>query len=374
MRLLIAVIVLATVLCTGMTTGAGAQAQTSALFEASLNLNANLPTVSLTVNGAGPFTFGLDSGAAGPARISKALATTLHLPIVGKVESRGIGARTIVEPLVKFSAKLNGLALSATQAAVFDDSILKYGVDGIVGLSAFKGYLVTLDYPNDKLLISRGRIDPGSAHSVPFKSPEGIPEIEVSFADRTMRLNIDSGSQGSIGMDVSHESDFTYKTPLKKIGQACGTGGCRDLFGAQLNGAMHVGDITIQDPRVTFLPLPGNGTLGYGFLKEYAITFDQQTSQVQISPETPAAEVSHGANQSEYTGRYGTRTVSAAGANLFLQRDGGPKLPLIRVSENEYAIADIPNAKLQFIRKDGRIVALRVLNPQGQWEASEKDI
>lgn len=75
----------------------------------------------------------------------------------------------------------------------------------------------------------------------------------------------------------------------------------------------------------------------------------------------------------DYSGSYGERTVSADGGALFLQRQGGPRLKMVSVAKDEFALEIVPAARIKFIRsEDGKVVAINVLNRSGEWEKAMK--
>jgi hypothetical protein len=80
------------------------------------------------------------------------------------------------------------------------------------------------------------------------------------------------------------------------------------------------------------------------------------------------------AAQSEYAGRYGTRTISTENGELYLQRDGGPRLKLTTIAPDELGIEGIPAARLRFVRgANGKVTELHVLNREGVWEKSARE-
>jgi hypothetical protein len=75
-----------------------------------------------------------------------------------------------------------------------------------------------------------------------------------------------------------------------------------------------------------------------------------------------------------YLGRFGVRTISLEGEDLYLQRQAGPKLRLLPVSEDEFVLEAVPDARVKFVRGDaGDAAELHVLNRAGEWEKSGKD-
>jgi predicted aspartyl protease len=113
--------------------------------------------VPAMVNGQGPFSFALDTGAS-RTMISGELARTLHIPIVEEGSATGGGGQ------VKMAAgKLNSLAVGHT--TVYDHGIgvgefltmLSQAVgnklDGILGFNFLRQFRVTIDYPGSRLAL-----------------------------------------------------------------------------------------------------------------------------------------------------------------------------------------------------------------------------
>jgi hypothetical protein len=76
-----------------------------------------------------------------------------------------------------------------------------------------------------------------------------------------------------------------------------------------------------------------------------------------------------------YAGTYGIRTISLEEDGLSIQREGGPKLRLVRGdTQDEFSLEVLPAAKVRFVRgEDGAIQAIDVFNPQIGWERSTRD-
>jgi hypothetical protein len=49
-----------------------------------------------------------------------------------------------------------------------------------------------------------------------------------------------------------------------------------------MKGEVHVGAITLTDPRVDFVDLFPNANLGFRFLKDYVVTFDPANHRVRF--------------------------------------------------------------------------------------------
>jgi hypothetical protein len=76
---------------------------------------------------------------------------------------------------------------------------------------------------------------------------------------------------------------------------------------------------------------------------------------------------------SKVPGSFGERTVTLEDGALFLQRQGGPKLKMMPVAKDEFALERIPEARIKFARGEkGVVIEIHVLNRTGEWEKSAK--
>lgn len=79
-------------------------------------------------------------------------------------------------------------------------------------------------------------------------------------------------------------------------------------------------------------------------------------------------------SSARYAGTYGVRTVSHDGGRLYLQRDGGPKVPLIPMGDDRF-ILDHPQlqARVSFIAgSGGRFETLVLTGPEGEIDRSQR--
>ncbi len=78
----------------------------------------------------------------------------------------------------------------------------------------------------------------------------------------------------------------------------------------------------------------------------------------------------------EFVGGYGIRTITLDGKGLHLQRVGGPRLQLVPAdSADEFRVKIMPDGRVRFLRNPaGRVWALEVLAPSGDWQRSDRDV
>jgi hypothetical protein len=109
--------------------------------------------IELMVNGQGPFLFGIDTGAQAGPHIDSSLVEKL------KLKSSGQGRNPQTVDTVKLDSVAIGNLRFTDVTAIsrnYKNSPRPMKVDGILGLSLFSEYLVTLDFPAKLLRIERG--------------------------------------------------------------------------------------------------------------------------------------------------------------------------------------------------------------------------
>ncbi|MCH7925214.1 MAG: clan AA aspartic protease, partial [Planctomycetes bacterium] len=128
--------------------------------------DASRPTIEAKINGKGPFRFILDTGAQGML-INADLAKELNLKATGKShmgdpsDPEAIEVdRVRLDSVSIGDAVLTGVnANSWEQPAAFRHSLSN--VRGIIGLTVLADCLVTFDYANNEMRLTRGELPPG---------------------------------------------------------------------------------------------------------------------------------------------------------------------------------------------------------------------
>jgi hypothetical protein len=249
----------------------------SILVSAPMHVHDQIVTLPVMIDGKGPYLFGIDTGAGEQARVSADVAKALKLPVVGEVRARGLGPREVVEPIVRMSVLVGSLRINID--AEVAQRTLKTGVQGILAFGFFKDYILSLDYPNDRVQVRRGSITSATAGAIAFSMRHGVPSVAGLVAGVAVAFDVDTGSGGYVGLDGSLVSRIPFVQSPATVGRACGIGGCVDVKGGVVKGVLVIAGIRLEQPRVDLLPLPiqNIGNLGYRFLKGYHIEFDQRS-------------------------------------------------------------------------------------------------
>src|SRR5688500_2642395 len=153
----------------------------------------------VTINGAGPFHFLLDTGA-NVSCVSTRLATKLALAPAGAMK-----VHTVVGVRERQTVMIDNLMVGPRRRrrvhapALPLDSIL---ADGVLGVDWLKGQRLTLDFKGKQIEIARSQDDrgvPGKAVVVPARRRHGqLTIVDADLSGRPISAIIDSGAQSSL--------------------------------------------------------------------------------------------------------------------------------------------------------------------------------
>jgi predicted aspartyl protease len=157
------------------------------------------------VNGSGPFSFLLDTGATRTI-IDPELAEQLQAPVVGKASLTGV-LRVRQDELVRLEDVRLGAISSSGIGAIVDEltrqKTLAPGIRGVLGEDFLSGFDVLIDYKQHSLRFGdappageRCRFETtGQYHSLPTTNRLLIPVEFVGVSGETVRLQLDTGAK-----------------------------------------------------------------------------------------------------------------------------------------------------------------------------------
>jgi hypothetical protein len=239
---------------------------------------ASRPVVRVMLNGRGPYRLGVETGSP-VTRLTSGVVDSLGLKRTGELDG---------DTLVHLDSLRIGDALIRNLEVAGGDAVAQLGLDGVLGLDAYADLLLTVDFPNERLVLSRGSLPAPDGREVlravrvgPFVGIEvdaaGVKEIGV----------VDT--QGGVGFAVIPEvaERLTFATPLQVVGRAV-VGGTApvEVRGARLAGELGLGRYRFTQPRIAVheLPpsIPSHITIGTKVLRHFAVTVDQSAMAVRL--------------------------------------------------------------------------------------------
>lgn len=249
-------------------------------------LEGRLAIVEVQVDGQGPFRFGIDTGAAGGARIDESFKEKLKLQVVGQAmagDSSGKN-RTPIDLVEIGKLSVGDAVFTGVRAAVGDYS--EIGVAGILGIGLFSEHLLTLDYPRRRVRIERGELPSADGQKIlGFEMPLGIPSIRLRIGEVEMDAHIDSGNTRSeIVVPASLVGRLKLSAEPVMIGKARTRFNEIEIRQAPLAGALVLGSYELRDPRIDIVDLFPHGNLGHQFLQRFAVTIDAKSRRIRFEP------------------------------------------------------------------------------------------
>ena len=257
--------------------------------EIPMRVDVGMPAIELMVNGQGPFLFGIDTGAQGGPRIDSSLVEKLGLKSTGQIREGDPSGRS---PQTADTVKLDSVAIGNLRfpnvtafSRNFKNSPRPLKVDGILGLSLFSEYLVTLDFPAKRLRIERGELPKSDgANIVDYKSEGGIPLVELSVGSAKIKAHLDSGNMiGAFVFPTSFVEKLTQASEPVVVGKARSASGEMEIKQVQIKEMVRLGRHEFSDATITFPALGDIANVGAKILSQFAVTFDQQRQRVRLT-------------------------------------------------------------------------------------------
>ena len=243
--------------------------------------------VNVMINGKGPYKFLFDTGA-GDTSIDKSLAEELKLVVTGKSSigdpqnPEAYSADEVKIPRIEMGDIVfkNAKALSYDLSQIFGAKSFR----GVIGMPLFADSLLTVDYPNNRISISRGSLPaPNGKDIFAFEMADGNFSTKMTIAGKTSDIVIDSGSTGGFTVPKKLADELPWETTPVEIGRARTVNNRFAIYGAKLNGTINIGGVTFDHPKVAFNEVLPVGTLGYDVLKDFTITIDQKNLRMRFT-------------------------------------------------------------------------------------------
>jgi len=239
--------------------------------------------VQAYVNGKGPYLFGFDTGASGMGRADTRLTQELSLAKVGE-EQNSDGIKTVTTdvvavdrlrlgPIMKRNVRL--LSRNYNGSSKSPPFLM-----GIIGRDFFADWLLTIDYPNQRLAFSRGRLNPRNRDVVRYGPGFRIP---VCIGTTCVDGKLDTGSSLSLvfpkALALSNASG-----PATPMGTGRRMNSVTELFQVELRAPVTVAGALAKNRTVMFADRSETTVnVGSTFLKDYVVTIDQRHQLLRIS-------------------------------------------------------------------------------------------
>ena len=211
-------------------------------------------------------------------------------PIVGgvrrddamAVSDSGGGGSVIREWIRVESLRVGALELRRLDVAVLDlDGLavaLGRTIDGVLGFTAFRSVLLTLDYPAGVARVDVGRLASTDVGEVFAYRDSSRPHVPLRLDGRTFPALVDSGATPAIAMDALGMLEFT--TAPAQVGRSTGVSGRTAVRAARMIGDGRVGRHGLRTPVVR--SSRRGARVGGAFLRHFVVTFDATSRRVRL--------------------------------------------------------------------------------------------
>jgi predicted aspartyl protease len=242
------------------------------------------PYVAVMVNGHGPFRFLIDTGTGAQALVSPELANQLSLPVTGHArltDPSRLGEQRSDIVLMQ-SVEIAGVEFAGVKAIRHKLYGEGENCEGVLGFTLFKDYLLTLNFPERRLVLARGEMVHDSGGSdLPFRMPDGVPIIALRIDGQHVEAQIDSGGTGlSLPDPVAARLKF-LSTPIA-FGNGESLATRFQIRAARLRADVRLGRYAFTQAFVEINPAFPLVNVGSTPLKKFVVTFDQAKLLIRL--------------------------------------------------------------------------------------------
>ena len=334
-----------------------------------LYVSTNRPLVMLKIGDSAPMPVVFDTGTTEnilDARLAKQIGLKVigHFKLVDDVSKKS----TLVPTAAVHDARLSQVPLDVKIVRLAES---RSGDEaGVFGPYSF-GHVGALPQPPVHRLAIRlnrlriipkdsGFVPPGPGHA--YK--EDIPATEIRIAGKSYDAVLDTGHNSALSLPADAVKSFALKAPATIVGKATSALAVQDVFGGQLAGSFDIGPYSLKDPSVAFYDTVIN--VGFPVIRKLTIVLDPANKRTWVLD--PASEKP---NWADFTGRFGQRTIRLEQGKLVYQRDGRPSFEMTYLGGDLFEI-HATGDRVQFFRKDGRVVRLEVISSKNRVSPAER--
>jgi hypothetical protein len=327
-----------------------------------LYVSTTRPLAMLTVGDSAPMPVVFDTGTTENI-LDAALARRVGLKIVGRFNlvDDASGKSVVVPTAAAPDAQLSGVPLDTKIVRLPDH---RSGDEvGIFGPYSFGNRYIVVEAGLNRLRIipkDSGFVPPGPGHA--YK--ENIPAAEIRIAGKVYDAVLDTGHDGALSLPADSVKSFPLKAPAKIVGKAVSALAEQDVLGGDILGSVDIGPYSVKDPSVAFFDTVIN--VGFPMIRKLTIVLDPANRLTWVLD--PAKEKP---TWSDFTGRFGPRTIRLENGKLVHQRDGRPPFALTYLGGDLFEMPATGD-RIQFFRKDGRVARLELITSENRISPAER--
>lgn len=340
------------------------------------------PIVELTIDGKGPYRFIFDTGA-GTNVIDQGLMEEFGFKVVGQDSLKSQGPTRLVSQRVAVtSVGFKGTPISKDAEMNVISLRQMLPVDGVLSPTFFEEYLITLDYPASKLILTKGSLDKNETGVATYLQSSTAINLEISVDGKMVKAHLDSGSPGSLGLPYSMKDQLKFESEPVYDSEIRTPVATYKKWRAKLIGEIKVGSVVYKDQMVSLVQGFDYANIGYGLIQNLRITIDRKNNLILFEKGDPIASDDDSSYEpgDGYAGWYDgrVRKVFEKESALFLQRGRFTvKLEplegdLFKMTYHIPVNNELPNVR--FEREEGRVIGLTFIYQDGREVYAKKDL
>jgi hypothetical protein len=222
----------------------------------------------ITINDNGPFMFRLNPGAPSAFYLSSTMAEELGLTVLTHGRYRLLDETSPSSGRYVDMVRIDDMRLAGAELRDLKGIATPQDNSSVVGIGAFHGYLLTLDFPHDRLTVSTERLaNPDNLTVFHFVGDETTPVVPITLNGVPMTAHVEASAEdqeGDLMVPIDIGKRLPLLTPLREDGfYSDGIGRTWLKFKSTLNGDLQVGALTVHNPtlivsnRLSYINLAG---------------------------------------------------------------------------------------------------------------------
>lgn len=268
----------------------------------------NLMVIPLTINGAGPYNFVLDTGMGLFLITNPDLIDSVKMQNLRSIKIQGFGAgeelSALVAPSLEItigSTRAKNVAAAVLKEDLFNlSSFAGMPIHGLIGYDFFNSFIVRISYASNTITIYRPETGyiPRKGNKIPItienRKPYLVADVDLGNGKKLpAKLIIDTGAGHPLSLETYNGKPF--EVPKVNISANLGVG----LMGA-ITGyiaripSVKLGKYTLHNVIASFpnyaevgarvQELQRNGNMGNSILKHFEVVFDYGREAIYLKP------------------------------------------------------------------------------------------
>lgn len=241
-----------------------------------LDMTGPRPRVQLSIPGADTEMWVFDTGA-GESIVDIERARRWRMAEEAPIQ---VGSPAGGEPVRGFLTTVSGASISASPVPTFRVAAIQMMIAngdhaGVLSPNIFRGRLVAFDFAHGEVRVTDRTHAPADAGR-PYTVEHPLPAIEVRVGEQSFEAHIDSGAPHVISFPYAIAPSLPLMAPPELAGTARFVDGERPRYRAQLQGELHIGPLTLNNPTIGFVDGLPFVNVGVTALRRMIVTLDPE--------------------------------------------------------------------------------------------------